>query len=311
MFLTIGTQKGGVGKSTITEQLAAVFGHRGSDVAVLQLDSNGSFHRRFVQDHHREPPRPEDDDYGLTDERRWPHDRRLNHLLLHDDNPDVDGRYLYRRDDLPGVGVLFHEYGTLSSLANQVSSPGTNRKLRSLISYLADNYDWVLVDTPPDFENKIVVEAMLVSDAVLPTTDLSHDGVMAAKETYQTAVLSDIPMYGFVVNPYHRGNDTEARASDMTTQVWSANSGLHRLLVPKDATVKHAQEDCVPLVLYRPEKGQRVDGTHLYDDKPPKALVGLQQLADWLTDLKQDDGRTSRWQQRRQQALQPTTATAH
>lgn len=298
MRTAIANMKGGVSKTTTAVEVGALLS-RDKEVVIVALDSNRSLHDRFVQHHHRQPAT---DEIGLEGDQ-WPNDRRLNHLLLAQDaSPDIDGHYLYRRDDLPNLGVLFHQAGTLAELANEVSRKASaTRRLQKLLAYLHDNYDHVIFDLAADYENPIAVAALMNSDMVLPTTTLSRDGMSSLKETYLTAMDSDIPVHGFVISPYHRHNTSHARLVDSHADVWASGQNLDVLRVPQDATVGKAQDAVCPLMLYRPEELQRKAGHHEFDRNPPKALQGFTDVAQWITKLDQDPDYCARaWEHRKE-----------
>jgi chromosome partitioning protein len=153
MFVvTPGQQKGGVGKTTVTANLAAVAGEFGQEhgFKVLAVDLDPQAH------------------LTLSLAQRPAPGRSLGELLNSQivNPPTIDDVTI--RDVMPGVDLLPGDERALERAENDIENDQISglTRLRVLLDSVADRYQLAFIDTPPKVEGLAVV-AMVASDGVI------------------------------------------------------------------------------------------------------------------------------------------------
>ena len=178
---TITNQKGGVGKTTTAADLLSCLSQRGARVLGVDLDPQGSLgfsmgldieHCATIYDVFRGVAEPAD-------------------VIRSTDVCDV----------LPS-NIL------LSAAEMEFNKPGREFLLKAALSKVADNYDYILIDTPPAL-NILTVNAYVASDSlIIPMAPevLSLLGVSQIKETIESVrsyYNSRLQVLGILLNRYN------------------------------------------------------------------------------------------------------------
>ena len=178
---TITNQKGGVGKTTTAAALLSCLSQRGARVLGVDLDPQGSLgfsmgldieHCATIYDVFRGVAEPAD-------------------VIRSTDVCDV----------LP-CNIL------LSAAEMEFNKPGREFLLKAALSKVADNYDYILIDTPPAL-NILTVNAYVASDSlIIPMAPevLSLLGVSQIKETIESVrsyYNSRLQVLGILLNRYN------------------------------------------------------------------------------------------------------------
>jgi chromosome partitioning protein len=132
-LLVVFNQKGGVGKSTITCNLAAISAQQGLRTLVIDLDPQGNSTRYLLGDRGRRGPR---------------HGRRVLRpdLEVHAAQPGDGGVHHRHAVRAPGCAALQPQAGRA---ARKLESRYKIYKLRDALDALGDRYDRIYIDTPP------------------------------------------------------------------------------------------------------------------------------------------------------------------
>jgi chromosome partitioning protein len=129
--LAIANQKGGVGKTTTTVSLGGLIADSGKRVLLLDIDPHGSLSTYFRQD----PDAQVLSSYTLFQERKELSRDSIKRLILTTDYPNLH---------------LLPSATALATLERQViGQDGMGLVLNRALAYIADDYDYVLIDTPP------------------------------------------------------------------------------------------------------------------------------------------------------------------
>ena len=178
---TITNQKGGVGKTTTAAALLSCLSQRGARVLGVDLDPQGSLgfsmgldieHCATIYDVFRGVAEPAD-------------------VIRSTDVCDV----------LPS-NIL------LSAAEMEFNKPGREFLLKAALSKVGDNYDYILIDTPPAL-NILTVNAYVASDSlIIPMAPevLSLLGVSQIKETIESVrsyYNSRLQVLGILLNRYN------------------------------------------------------------------------------------------------------------
>ncbi|MDB5243858.1 MAG: Cobyrinic acid a,c-diamide synthase [Spirosoma sp.] len=177
--------KGGVGKTTTTANVGGYAALAGAHVLLIDLDPQGDLARDLGY-----TPTGGDEFFNALVAGRTP-------PLLKDVRPNLDV--------IPGGQALEDIQGLMVSRASRQDAADFGDLLHAAISPLADDYDLILIDTPPG-ERTLVEGAFAVSSAVvIPTKsdEASIDGVeriarrfLAVRDRNPMLQLAGVVLFG-------------------------------------------------------------------------------------------------------------------
>src|SRR4051794_382302 len=142
--VTIANQKGGVGKTTTTVNLAASLAQHGARVLVIDLDPQGNASTAFGIDHHEAIPSV--------------YDVLVQGAAIAD--------VAVPAADLPGLDCVPATIDLAGAEIELVSVVARESRLRKAVDALATPYDYVLIDCPPSL-GLLTVNALVAGREVL------------------------------------------------------------------------------------------------------------------------------------------------
>jgi chromosome partitioning protein len=184
-------QKGGVGKSTITCNLAAISAHQGLRTLVIDLDPQGNSTHYLLGADGTEL------DTTLADF----FDQTLNFKL----NPKQTGEFIVA-SPFEGLHVM-PSHPQLEELQGKLESRYKIYKLRDALDELAADYDCIWIDTPPAL-NFYTRSALIAANACLipfDCDDFSRRALYALLENVEEIKADhnrDLAVEGIVVNQF-------------------------------------------------------------------------------------------------------------
>lgn len=184
-------QKGGVGKSTITCNLAAISAHQGRRTLVIDLDPQGNSTQYLLGQ--------SGDAFEATLADFF--DQTLNFKLNPKKTEDfVVASPFERLDVMPS-------HPALEDLQGKLESRYKIYKLRDALDELADNYDLVYIDTPPAL-NFYTRSALIAANSCLIPFDCDEFSrralysLLENVEEIKSDHNRDLAVEGIVVNQY-------------------------------------------------------------------------------------------------------------
>jgi chromosome partitioning protein len=231
--VTPGQQKGGVGKTTITANLAAISGDFGLKVLAVDLDPQSHLTLSFGQQ-----ARP---GYSTGE--------LLNHSL--DNRPSIDDVLI--RDVVPNVDLLPGDERSLERAENDIAADpiGGMTRLRRLLDSVGERYQLCFIDTPPKVEGLSVL-AMVASDGIVivaepQTLAFASTKVYAAKvqQVAASPLNPGLRILGVLLNKAFEGEE-----STFITRLLR-ESGLHvfNTTIPASKLASKAAASGVPAAL--------------------------------------------------------------
>ncbi|MCE2657241.1 MAG: ParA family protein [Rubrivivax sp.] len=247
-------QKGGVGKSTITVNLAAIAAAQGQRVLVVDLDRQGNASRYLLGD---EPAAEGTGTAAFFDDSLKFSIRELKPLSFITET-DFEGLHL-----MPGSAALDELHSKLESRAKVY-------KLRKALESLSKDYDQVWIDTPPAL-NFYTRSALIAADTCLIPFDCDAFSRVALYELMQNIEElrddhhDELRVEGVVVNQF------QARASlPQRTVQELIDEGLPVLqpYLGSSVKVKESHERSLPLIHLDPNHPLTQAYVQLYEGLP-------------------------------------------
>lgn len=230
--------KGGVGKSQITFEQAAWLAMRGNRVLVIDADPQANVTDRLCG--------------GES-----PNGRYLPEILLAGDGiqpGDIQTRIIngYAIDYVPANAYL-------TRIESRMKAVGTPKEyiMRAALAGIVDNYDYILIDTPPSGELISIASMIAANKVVIPALadKASVDGVEVMVRTVQEIAANQwlnpgLQIAGIIVGRYHN-----TIANRHNTKLLKDNYGdLVIMPVIRECTkVQQAIDADIPVLFYDPQ----------------------------------------------------------
>lgn len=228
--VAIANQKGGVGKTTTSVNLAASFAATRRRVLLVDIDPQGNATMGS----------------GL-DKREL---RRSTFDVLMNDTPVADVAVT-----LPALGYdLVPANGDLTGAeVGLLEELGRELKLRSALSGSGNAYDYILIDCPPAL-NMLTVNALVAADSVIIPTQCEYyalEGLSALIETIDKIrkILNPrLRIEGFLRTMYDPRNNLATQVSAQLLKHFGDK--VYRTIIPRNVRLAEAPSHGLPVLLY-------------------------------------------------------------
>lgn len=244
-------QKGGVGKSTITCNLAAISAHQGRHTLVVDLDPQGN------STHYLLGQSGTDLETTLADF----FDQTLNFKL----NPKSTTEFVIA-SPFPGLSVM-PSHPALEDLQGKLESRYKIYKLREALDELSEDYDQIYIDTPPAL-NFYTRSALIAANSCLipfDCDDFSRRALYSLLESVQEIRADhnrDLDVEGIVVNQY------QARASlpqKMVRELIEEGLPVLTPYLSSSVKIKESHEQARPMIHLDPRHKLSQEYVELHD----------------------------------------------
>ncbi len=242
MIVTIFNNKGGVGKTTTTINLAAALNKLGKRILLIDIDAQANLTMGLGIDplNDLELQSKKDISHLLTEPKTT-----LEHTVIRKHWDDV------QLDIIPSHIRLSEMEATL------IMTPDIDRVLAKKLKKYHHEYDYVLIDPPPSF-GKANTISLMASSAVLIPTQLAPYPIRALEYVINRAIAVDqsrdepLPILGVAVSMYNRAaNKVALSMTEQILEILSKN--------PESKSVElWPQETWIPslsIITTTPDKG--------------------------------------------------------
>jgi len=229
-------QKGGVGKSTIVCNLAAINAAQGRSTVVIDLDVQGNSSQYLLGDEWQQ----KDTNIGKYFEQILRHPRRkADPAEFCVESPFDELWVMPAADNLP-------------DLQNQLEAKHKIYKLRDTLNKLAEEVDDIYIDTPPAF-NFFTVSALIAAERVLIPFDCDEFSrkalyqLLENVEETQEDHNDELEVEGIIVNQFQARSNLPQR---MVDELVEDGLPVFEEMISGSVVVKESHEACSPLIHY-------------------------------------------------------------
>jgi chromosome partitioning protein len=250
MIRVIFNRKGGVGKSTIACNLAAVAAKKGKKAVLIDLDPQGNSTAYLGQN-------GKDNHIGLTE-------FFSSHISYkYRDFKPVE---YVRKTDYENLGVVSAN-AELIDIEQKLVSRHKIYKLKEFLKALLNDYDEIYIDTPPAL-NFYSLSALVAADRCLIPFDcdvFSREALfdlMASIDEVKEDHNPDLEVEGIVVNQF------QARANLPTASVNELKDKGYKILEPyisASIKIRESHELAKPMIFFQPKHKLTAEFVALYE----------------------------------------------
>ncbi|MEZ4322970.1 MAG: AAA family ATPase [Myxococcota bacterium] len=231
-ILSVSNQKGGVGKTTTTINLAAALAVAGQRVLVVDLDPQGNASS------------------GLGYPRRDVTMGIYDALLEYRDIASV-----LMPTALDGLQVIPASRDLVGAEVELVDEPNRERRLRKVLNHVREKYDWVLIDCPPSL-GLLTINALVASDGVLIPLQAEYYAMEGLGELLRTigmvrkSLNQDLEREGIVITMTDQRNRLCREVERQSREVFG--DGIFTTTIPRNVRLGEAPSHGKSIVEYAP-----------------------------------------------------------
>jgi len=229
-ILAVTNQKGGVGKTTTSVNMAASLAGTGKRVLLIDLDAQGNATMGSGIDKHE----VEKTGYDVL-----MHHAEVRDVTLRADNAGYDL--------LPGNSDL------TAAEVELLNNDNGERRLRSALTYVQNDYDLVVIDCPPSL-SMLTINALAAAHGVLIPIQCEYyalEGLSALLDTVEKVrdnINPELEIEGLLRTMYDARNNL---ANDVSAQLQQHfGDKLYRTIIPRNVRLAEAPSHGMPVLSY-------------------------------------------------------------
>jgi chromosome partitioning protein len=232
MIIAVANQKGGVGKTTTTVNLAAAIAESGRRVLLIDLDPQGNATTGVGIDKYQ----VEHTTYDLLLER-------------------VPVARIRKRSEAARLDLLPANGDLTAAEVGLMNAQSGELRLKQMLEPVVAEYDYILIDCPPSL-NMLTLNALAAADSVLIPVQCEYyalEGLSALLNTIEqlrASINPNLEIEGLLRTMYDGRNNLADAVSDQLIE--NFGQAVYRTLVPRNIRVAEAPSYGLPVLLYDP-----------------------------------------------------------
>lgn len=229
-IVAVANQKGGVGKTTTSQALTAGLADKGYKVLGIDLDPQGNLSSACGSVNYNVPTI-----YELM-KREVTAEETIQHM---------NGGY----DIIPSNIML-------AGAEQELSQTGKEHRLKEAIAAVSDNYDYIIVDTPPSLGVLTVNAFTAASDILIPTTAgiFATTGINQLNETVKSVQKycnPNVKITGILFTRFNPKANISKQIKELTEQLSQYISApIYKTYIRSAVAVEEAQANRVDIFDY-------------------------------------------------------------
>ena len=246
--IAIANQKGGVGKTTTTVNLAACLAQQGRKVLMLDADPQGNATSGLG--------------FDKRDIKKCVYDTLVNDVLMQEVLLHSDYKNL---DVIPATIQLAGAEIELVSLMNREG------RLKNALERVKHNYDYVLIDCPPSL-GLLTINALTAANSVLLPIQCEFYALEGVSQLMNTIRLVQrnlnpaLKLEGVVMTMFDQRTNLSVDVVDEVKKYF--NTKMYRTIIPRNVCLSEAPSHGQPIITYDPKS----KGALLYQELAKEVL---------------------------------------
>ncbi len=229
-IIAIANQKGGVGKTTTSINLAAALAEKGQKVLVVDTDPQGNTTSGF----------------GLNKNLL---EHTIYELLISDSEIDK----CIQKDIVDGVDIIPSNVNLAAAEIELIDVEKKEYILKNEIAKVRENYDYVIIDCPPSL-SMLTINAMTTADTVLVPIQCEYYALEGLSQLIHTVNLvrdrlnPDLEMEGVVFTMFDSRTNLSLQVVENVKEHIKEN--IYKTIIPRNIRLAEAPSYGLPINLY-------------------------------------------------------------